>query len=124
MKSYYYLIALIVLGGIIYFIYVSDTPINLVQKSLCKTEEMAKAEIINGMVVNKTLDTDNHNYRTVIYKDGDRVRRTYIFDLDLNEGFEIVKIGDSIIKESGVLEITIVNQSGENYKHSLRFGCK
>ncbi|MDB4533291.1 hypothetical protein N9242_00345 [Vicingaceae bacterium] len=55
---------------------------------------------INGIVVEKYIDNQNHLYETCVFK-RDTNSQKFIFNLDDSGFFEYVEIGDSIYKKKG-----------------------
>lgn len=66
----------------------------------CRVENRYKSDSYNGVIIKKFIDHDNHNYRTLVLKNGRK-----IVIIEKSGFFNYVQIGDSINKVKGNLEI-------------------
>lgn len=81
-----------------------------------------KSEInLHAFVVDKYLDSTNHQYQTLIFKDlnSGKHERVYFIN-DTGMFYSSVCVGDTIIKEKGSL---IINNISKNRIDTMKFDC-
>lgn len=103
-----------------YIVNISIDPKNIV---LCKVEERARNERLNGVISEKFRDNKNHNYETLKIEYMDSTYLSNILVLDNSGLFEYIKKGDSISKEKGGLDF-YVSRNGFTNLFELSYDCK
>lgn len=58
----------------------------------------------SGVVINKFIDKEKHNYRTVIIKKEDK-EHTVVFSFVMGGLYEFIEVGDTLFKKTGTLEL-------------------
>jgi len=79
--------------------------------AICNAKERALKEKFCGVVIDKFNDSINHNYETIKLRHLDSVYSSIIFVLDNSDAFQIIEIGDSVIKKSNDLSLIIFKES-------------
>ncbi|GMQ30619.1 hypothetical protein [Algoriphagus confluentis] len=121
----YFIIIFVIMFVVFFIIKIAKIyPINIANNSLCKSEELAKKEMFFGEVVDKFHDKENHNYKAILIENGLGVHKSYIFDLDWNNGFEKVSVGDSIAKDLDILIVCIFKKDGTKIVAELDYNCR
>lgn len=68
-----------------------------------------RRESYSGIVTDKFIDKENHNYHTLIIDNGEQIRRV-TFDHEIGGFYEFVEVGDSIFKEPDTLDLRLVRK--------------
>lgn len=92
-----------ILFVIIFFIYHFESPLKIRNEKFRRDLKLS----FNGIVIDKFVDSVNHNYKTILIKENLDTTR-FIFDFDRTNTFHYIKTGDSIIKDKGDSAILII----------------
>lgn len=92
------------------------------QKSCRDYFEEEKSICFDGVITNKFVDKNEHNYPILIIDGNDETIR-YNMTSDLSGLFDFVEIGDEIIKEKGFNQIS-VKRDIKKVVFFLDYGCK
>lgn len=83
-------------------------PIDPRNISVCRNEKNAKEESFKGKLIDKYRDKQNHNYEMIKIRFGDDDEyESKIFILEESGVFNSLRIGDSLFKEAGSLQMTL-----------------
>ncbi len=63
----------------------------------------------NGIIIDKYIDENQHNFKKIIINEEFK-KRTILFNIEIGGIYEYFEIGDSIIKQSGSLQVRIIRQ--------------
>jgi len=97
---------------------------NVNLKTACRKEKSALQVEMNRWVLVKVYrDSENHNNETIEYLFNYTVRKSLIFNGEINLIFDQLKEGDILNKEKNNLEV-VVNKDSENKVFFLNYGCK
>ena len=89
------------------------------QLSYCREKERARDQSFNGDLKDKYLDSQNHNYRTIVIRTDSGLKKSWFLTMEQSGVFDKLNIGDSIVKEKGQLTITI-----NSINFNLKYDCK
>jgi hypothetical protein len=92
-----------------------------VEKSRCENENSVKIQAINGLLTEKF--TNKRGFRYIKFRNGSRTFLSEIFILEGSKTFDYLKVGDTINKKAGTLEMNVI-RGGKRYPHLLYYGCK
>jgi len=92
---------------------------NIGPSRACKDKMEFAGSTYKGIVVKKYLDKENHNYKTILYSNSNKLSITRLID-DTSGYYEFVTSGDSIykIKNSEYINVNNIN------KFKIYFDCK
>jgi hypothetical protein len=109
---------------ILLFIIILVIPSNryLFRGPICSEKaDMTKLDL-NAVAVDKFKDSLNHNYPTILFQDIKSKSKFKVYFINERSGFfNIIVIGDSVIKKPGSLELWTSNK---NIKAPFSFDCK
>lgn len=88
------------------------------QSNFCRQEKRALGLSIDGKVLKKYIDSENHNYETIEVQTENGIRKTWFLVLEQGGVFKKIKIGDIITKEKGELKIAVNDAS-----YDLNYNC-
>jgi|TARA_R100000541_G_scaffold54364_2_gene62844 hypothetical protein len=71
-----------------------------------KASEYYKEYTYSGLVTNKFIDSEQHNYRTVIIRN-DEKSDIFLLDFETSGLFEFIQVGDSIFKKKNSLNLRL-----------------
>lgn len=91
--------------------------------AICNAKARALKEGFRGIVIDKFNDSINHNYETIKMRNLDSVFCSNIFVLDNSDAFQIIEIGDSIIKKYNDLSLIVFKKSNK-ITFELEFDCE
>lgn len=89
------------------------------QIAYCRAEKRALDQDFKGVLMDKYLDSLNHNYRTIEIKSESGLKKSWFLTMEQSGVYNKLNIGDRIVKEKGQLKITVNNKN-----YNLRFNCK
>jgi hypothetical protein len=73
----------------------------------------------NGVVTKKFINSEEHNYKTVLLNNGQELWMNW----DLSGLYEFIEINDSIMKNSGSYAVKVYRDSLE-YIYVIDYGCE
>jgi hypothetical protein len=80
---------------------------------------------VNGAVKKKYTDSSNHNYQKIIYSSENNIEGEMIFTPELEDMYEFLNIGDSIIKEKNSVYYRVKSKStGKDTVFKFVNSCK
>ena len=109
-----------ILIGIIFvilFLIIINKIVDCSHNDYCK--EFGKQKF-NGKIVNKYIDTNNHNYQMLIIQKYD-LRDSLAFNTDLSGFYDYIKTNDTVEKVENSNEIKIINRDTSFF---INFDCK
>lgn len=78
---------------------------------ICQYEEIVKNQNWNGVLINKFIDVNNHNYKTISILNNSRdTLNTIMLTWDHAELFKKFNIGDSVYKKINSLSVYYSNK--------------
>lgn len=89
---------------------------------LCNLYAEFKQSDYRGILLNKYIDNENHNTRTIVIKSGENVF-TMILPRDTSLFYNTVMIGDSVIKRKGD-EFIAIQHNYSLLRFKLKWGCE
>ena len=89
---------------------------------LCNLYTEFKESNYQGIVVDKYIDKENHNTRTIIIKSNEEIF-TMILPRDTSSFYTTVILGDTVIKKAGYEFIAIKNNLSV-MKFNISWGCE
>ncbi len=89
----------------------------------CQYRDYFKNREWNGIVVNKYLDEENHNYKTIGVENDERTYKIQGLILSEFNNYQLIQIGDSISKIKGEL-ILHLYRSNEAIELKSDFDCE
>lgn len=98
-------------------------PINPRNISVCRVERIAKGESLKGKLIDKYRDKSNHNYETIKIGFSNGIYESRIFVLEESGTFNGLRLGDSLFKEAGSLQL-IIKRGDQISKIDLVYDCK
>lgn len=118
-KSKYFFLFFIIFFGLL-FIILPD----IKENTACRKEKLAlNLEMKNWVLVKVYSDPKNHNNETIEYLNNGIVRKSLIFNGEINLIFEQLEEGDTLFKVKNSLNMT-VNKSSEHKVFVLDYGCE
>ncbi|MGC9342622.1 MAG: hypothetical protein ACP5E3_07985 [Bacteroidales bacterium] len=66
-----------------------------------------KIDEFNGVVIDKYIDKNEHNFKKVIINENN-TRRVVLFDIEISGVYDFFMVGDSIAKDKGNLQIRVI----------------
>jgi len=92
------------------------------QEELCKAGvDFYKQEAYTGIVIDKFIDKEQHNYKKVIIEEDFNDKVVYL-DADVGGVYNYIMIGDSLMKNKGELFL-LVNRKGKDTLIDFKFRC-
>jgi hypothetical protein len=92
--------------------------------SSCDIENIIKSKNVNGKIIAKYIDIENHSYKMIklIRSNGQKVKLDFSFD---KSGFyDYIEIDDTLIKEQGSIEVRVKNKNkNKNKIYILDYNC-
>ena len=93
------------------------------QNELCKQGVLLyKNYNLQGVVLNKFINKENHNDKTVIVKEKYGLENILILDADIGGVFNYIEVGDSLVKKDGDLFL-LINRNGRDTIIDFKFRC-
>ncbi|MBK6284586.1 MAG: hypothetical protein IPF54_19895 [Draconibacterium sp.] len=83
------------------------------------TVQKEKGIYYNGVVTKKFINSEEHNYKTVLLNNGQELWMNW----DLSGLYEFIEINDSIMKNSGSYAVKVYRDSLE-YIYVIDYGCE
>jgi len=123
-KKLLYLVSILVVIG---FVIGQETGLisfdSFIESRKCLSKELALDEFIDGKLIEKFLNNQNHNFETIIVEspNSKKITSTILMG-DISGLFSELKIGDTIKKEKGSLEFHVKSTDLE-YVRTLEYGC-
>ncbi len=71
-----------------------------------KASEYYREDVFSGLVLNKYIDSKQHNYKTLIVGNDNKEHRI-LFDFEIGGLYEFIQIGDSIFKKKDTLDVRL-----------------
>lgn len=97
-------------------------PIDPRNISVCRIEKIAKEESLKGKLIDKYRDKSNHNYETIKFSFGDDEYESKILVLEESGVFNSLRMGDSLFKEAGSLQL-MIKRGDQISKIDLIYDC-
>ncbi|WP_339700045.1 hypothetical protein [uncultured Marixanthomonas sp.] len=107
-KVYIFILFLILLSAVLLIIFLFYNKV--LEMTDKKASDFYKEDDYKGIVVNKFIDTEQHNYHKVVVKKEEN-QQTILFDHENGGLFEFIKIGDSLTKTRGNLKIRLQREN-------------
>ena len=98
------IISILIIGWIIISKFLDSVYENSPDK---KASEYYKEYSYEGIVSNKFIDNEQHNYQTVLIQNGQKTDKL-LLDFETSGLFEFIKVGDSIFKKKNSLKLKLV----------------
>lgn len=95
-----------VVGLIIIFFWFKSV-IPTVEEDINMAVNAHQVEEFNGVVINKFIDKNEHNFKKVIINDNN-TKGTILFDIETSGVYDFFKVGDSIVKHKGNIQIRVI----------------
>lgn len=90
---------------------------------MCKAKAKAEREVFNGVLQRKFKDEYDHLIEKLEIKSGDNVLRTSFLANDVSGFYDILIVGDSLVKEKNSISVTVY-RNGKINIHTLDYLCK
>lgn len=97
------------IGTIIIFIWFNSIRLSP-EKEIKRAVDAYRVEEYSGIIINKFIDKDEHNFKKVIINENNQ-ERVILFDIELGGLFDFLSIGDSIIKTKGNLQVNVIRNN-------------
>lgn len=118
-----------IFGSIVFFIFINLSRL-MNKKSfstqytydVCMWSNKMRVQEMNGVVSSKYIDSKNHNKPTIEVKQGSRNEK-FQFTNEKSGFYNFINVGDSILKESGELEVSVFTKV-DTTATMLNYGCK
>jgi len=98
-------LAFIASGAIVIYLFSSK----IIEITSIKESDYLRAEEYSGIVVEKFINTKQHNYKTVIIEQNGE-SYTILFDFEMGGFYEFIEVGDSISKRKGTLDVQLIRK--------------
>ena len=106
------------------FLYAAGTQIfKSTNRIKCEYQEYFKNREWNGIVVNRYLDEENHDFKTISVENDDRAYKIQGQILSEFNNYDLIQVGDSISKIKGELMVHLY-KSTEEIELKLEFDCE
>lgn len=80
-------------------------------------------ENYSGLVVNKFIDREEHNFKKVVLQENN-LERVILFDGELGNIFEFIRKGDSIVKTRGNLRVHLIREDLDTVLNIKLYGME
>jgi hypothetical protein len=75
----------------------------------CGKHQEVYKQSINGRVLQKYVDTKNHNYQTAVFSGMDGYQQgSMIFSPEFYDMFDLINVGDSVIKRKNTIYYRVI----------------
>jgi hypothetical protein len=91
----------------------------------CYTHHDAYIQVINGKILQKFVDSTNHNDQVIIYSGKNGEQGTMVFTPEFYDMFDLLNVGDSIVKrENSIYYKVIFKSTGKDTLFMFHTMCK
>ena len=95
-----------ILGAIIVFTWFNSIKLSP-KEEINRAVNAYRIEEYSGVIINKFVDRDEHNFKKVILNENN-LERVILLDIEQGGLFEFLNIGDSIIKTKDNLKVRVI----------------
>jgi hypothetical protein len=76
-----------------------------------------------GIINNKFIDVNNHKAKTIVINGLNSID-TILLSIDKGDLFNSSVVGDSVLKTSSSLEVTLISSGNLRTRHHIQFNCE
>ena len=108
---------------IFYLLYFDQWTENTRKSNMCKAKQKALSVNLNGTIQKRYRNKRNHMVETIEINSIDKNIRSTFLANEVSGFFDIISVGDSLIKDEGSLKIKVIS-NGIQKTFLLNYMCK